>query len=487
MRLGTKILLLTLAATVGLSGTVIYLVSRDVTAREIDRARHTIKWAVSGYFESVEERHHRDSRLVTLLIEDPKFFAFFEPLETGNAEEKIFAQRQLTDEIFGQTVQNELSYGGISPAFQVLLNSRGKVLFAIAHDNPGLAKSLSTQLWPVDDALSQPATRKYIWLEKALYLAMAVPIHTIKGEDPTHVVFVGYRVDDQWLGKLLYLVREDASRREESLGVISAWFLVDGNIVARATSSGDSNAALPASAAALVSASSKSRAAEQREEIQLTSNGDRFATESVIFNPGANVQGVLAVVNSLDQQLAPLRRLQRNIALFTAAIIIIPLILARSLARLIAGPIEHAVAGPQRIAAGNFDQPLAIKRRDEIGQLAHSFNSMAAGLKQRDLIKDTFGKFVSPRLVEDFLTDPKRLALSRRVQTVLMSDLENFTPMTERLRPEDLVALLNEYLGRAADTVSAHGGIVDKFIADALVAFWGPPFSDDHATLACRG
>src|SRR2546421_2605794 len=222
MRLGTKILLLTLAATIGLSGTVIWLVTRDVTAREIDRARHTIKWAVSGYFESVEERHHRDSRLVTLLVEDPKFFAFFEPLETGNAEEKLFAQRQLTDEIFGQTVQNELSYGGISPAFQGLLNAHGKVLFSISRDNPGLAQSLSSQSWATDDASAHNPPRRYIWLDNALYIAMAVPIHTIKGEDPTHVVFVGYRVDDQWLGKLLYLVREDASRRQESLAVISA-------------------------------------------------------------------------------------------------------------------------------------------------------------------------------------------------------------------------------------------------------------------------
>src|SRR3954471_5064834 len=145
MRLGTKILLLTLAATVGLSGTVIWLVTRDVTAREIDRARHTIKWAVSGYFESVDERHHRDSRLVTLLIEDPKYFAYFEPLETGNAEEKLFAKRQLTDEIFGNTIQNELTYGGIYPAFHVLLNARGKILFAIARDDPALAKSLTAQ------------------------------------------------------------------------------------------------------------------------------------------------------------------------------------------------------------------------------------------------------------------------------------------------------------------------------------------------------
>src|SRR6185436_11684086 len=359
-------------------------------------------------------------------------------------------------------------------------------LLAIAHQKPELGKSLLAQSWPVDDAIAQPQTRKYLWLENNLYLALAVQIKAINDPEPTHVVFVGYRIDDQWLGKLLSLVREDASRRQESLAVISAWFLVDGKIVASATSSGVVSAALPDRAAALVTASAKAATAEQREEIQFTANGERFVGESVIFNPSQNVQGILAVVNSLDQQLAPLRRLQRNIAIFTIVIIIIALIFARFLARLIAGPIAQDVAGTQRIAAGNLDQPLSIQSKDEIGQLASSFNSMAAGLKQRDLIKDNFGKFVSPRLVEDFLTDPRRLQLSRRVQTVLMCDLENFTPMTERLRPEDLVALLNEYLGRSADIVSAHGGIVDKFIADAVDAFWGPPFSEDHATLACR-
>ncbi|HEV8377597.1 MAG TPA: adenylate/guanylate cyclase domain-containing protein [Tepidisphaeraceae bacterium] len=487
MRLGTKILLLTLAATVGLSGTVIWLVTRDVTARETDRARHTIKWAVSGYFASVDEWHQRDARLVHLLMEEPVARSQLSSLEEDDAEVRRFAQAQLAQELFGRGVQIELTHAGISPSFHVLLNSRGNLLFTNAIDNPALSKALASQTWPFESVLgSDPFARKYLWVNNALYLALAVPVRTTLGEEPNLAYFVGYRVDDQWLGKLLHVVREDASRREESLGVISAWFLVDGNIVARATSSGDSGAALPDRAAAIVTASAKSRAAEQREEIQFTSNGERFVGESVIFNPSQNVQGILAVVNSLDQQLVPLRRLQRNIAILAIVIIIIALIIARFLARLIAGPIEQVVAGTQRIASGIFDQPLTIKRRDEIGQLAVSFNSMAAGLKQRDLIKDTFGKFVSPRLVEDFLTDPRRLQLSRRVQTVLMSDLENFTPMTERLRPEDLVALLNDYLGRAADIVSAHGGIVDKFIADAVVAFWGPPFSDDHSTLACR-
>jgi class 3 adenylate cyclase len=486
MRLGTKILLLTLAATVGLSGSVIWLVSRDVTAREVDRARHTIKWAVSGYFESVEERHQRDARLVNLVMEESTVLAQLDQLETGSTEDVRFARRQFADEIFGRTIQQELTHGGISPAFHVLLNGRGELRVAAAQGNPNLAKALASQSWPQDDVLSPNPTRKYVWINNSLYIAMGVPIRMHLNEDPTHAYFVGYRVDDQWLSKLLNLVREDASRREESLTVISAWFLVDGNIVARATSSGNTSAVIPDRAAAIVTASGNNQRNDRREEIEFTSNGERFVGESVIFNPSQGVQGILAVVNSLDQQLAGLRRLQRNIALFTVGIIIIAVVVARILARLIAGPIEQVVAGTQRIAAGNFDQPLQVKRRDEIGQLAHSFNAMAAGLKQRDLIKDTFGKFVSPRLVEDFLTDPKRLQLSRRVQSVLMSDLENFAPMSERLQPEDLVALLNEYLGRAADTVGEFGGIVDKFIADAVVAFWGPPFSEDHAPLACR-
>src|SRR5439155_1929121 len=105
MRLGTKILLLTLAATVGLSGTVIWLVTRDVTAREIDRARHTIKWAVSGYFQSVEERHQRDARLAHLLLEDQNVRPQILNLEEEDAETRQYAQGQLVDEIFPRTVQ----------------------------------------------------------------------------------------------------------------------------------------------------------------------------------------------------------------------------------------------------------------------------------------------------------------------------------------------------------------------------------------------
>ena len=68
---------------------------------------------------------------------------------------------------------------------------------------------------------------------------------------------------------------------------------------------------------------------------------------------------------------------------------------------------------------------------------------------------------------------------------MLFSDLAGFTALSEKLTPADQVSLLNEYLGGAADAVTERQGMVDKFIGDAVVAFWGPPFTDDYAALAC--
>src|SRR5207253_3196697 len=140
MRLGTKILLLTLAATVGLSGTVIWVVSHDVTAHEVQRARRTIKWAVSGYFASVEERHQSDARVIHLLIEDQNIRPQLFRLEEGDAESRRFAQAQLGQVIFGETLQKELTHAGIAPSFHVLLNNHGELRFASAIDDPALSK-----------------------------------------------------------------------------------------------------------------------------------------------------------------------------------------------------------------------------------------------------------------------------------------------------------------------------------------------------------
>jgi adenylate cyclase len=146
------------------------------------------------------------------------------------------------------------------------------------------------------------------------------------------------------------------------------------------------------------------------------------------------------------------------------------------------------VGATERIARGDFDLRLPTSRRDELGALAGAMNGMAAGLAQRDRIKDTFGKFVDPRVVEEIIADPEKLRPGGdvRVQTVLFCDLARFTAISERLRPAEVVGLLNGYLAGVSAIVAEERGILDKFIGDAAVAFWGPPITDDHATRACR-
>jgi adenylate cyclase len=111
---------------------------------------------------------------------------------------------------------------------------------------------------------------------------------------------------------------------------------------------------------------------------------------------------------------------------------------------------------------------------------------MAIGLAQRDLIKDTLGQFVDPRIADVLLTNPASLRGQRAVQSVLFSDLEKFTGISEKLPPEELVKMLNRFLGASADVVKELNGYLDKFTGDGVIAFWGPPVEMNHSIAACR-
>jgi adenylate cyclase len=107
-------------------------------------------------------------------------------------------------------------------------------------------------------------------------------------------------------------------------------------------------------------------------------------------------------------------------------------------------------------------------------------------LLQRDLIKNTLGQFVDPRIADALLMNPSSLRGQRVVQSAMFCDLENFTSISEKLDPELLVQLLGAYLGAVADVVRDLNGYLDKFLGDGAVAFWGPPVESDHALAACR-
>jgi adenylate cyclase len=117
-----------------------------------------------------------------------------------------------------------------------------------------------------------------------------------------------------------------------------------------------------------------------------------------------------------------------------------------------------------------------------------SYVSVVEG-KEKRMIKGAFGKYLSPRVVEELMADPSRLGLGgeKRHISMLFSDLAGFTSMSEVLEPEMLVKVLNEYLHEMAEIVKAEGGMVDKYIGDAIFAIYGAPNAlPDHAARACR-
>ncbi len=152
-------------------------------------------------------------------------------------------------------------------------------------------------------------------------------------------------------------------------------------------------------------------------------------------------------------------------------------------------PVKTLVVGVRQVEGGNLDVEIPVQTQDEIGELTRSFNLMVVGLRKRDQIKETFGKYLDPRIVDSLLENPERMSMEgeKRIVTVLFSDIQGFTSISERLSPIAVVNFLNAYFNQMAQPIRKSHGIIDKFMGDAIMAFWGPPFtsSEEHAKLAC--
>jgi adenylate cyclase len=108
--------------------------------------------------------------------------------------------------------------------------------------------------------------------------------------------------------------------------------------------------------------------------------------------------------------------------------------------------------------------------------------------KQRLLIKSMFSTYVNPSVVDELISHPEKLVLGGRREelTVLFSDIEGFTTISQDMLPEELVAILNEYLSAMSEIIFTNDGTLDKYEGDAIMAFWGAPIpQEDHALRAC--
>lgn len=153
--------------------------------------------------------------------------------------------------------------------------------------------------------------------------------------------------------------------------------------------------------------------------------------------------------------------------------------------------IEKLTEFAYRIAEGEFDVNVSgeIKSKDELGVLANAFDDMTVGLQERDKIKGMFTKFHGTTITESLLNQEDVKKGNRCEAVVFFSDIRGFTDFSNNKTPEEVVAMLNSYFEVMVEIIIRHGGVVDKFVGDAIMAIWGAPHGtpDDakNAVMAC--
>lgn len=159
--------------------------------------------------------------------------------------------------------------------------------------------------------------------------------------------------------------------------------------------------------------------------------------------------------------------------------------ISRSLLR----PIRILSTAMTKVANGDLSQRVPVTSNDEVGELTGQFNNMVEGLRERERIRETFGRYVDENVASTILRREGLGVLSgeTRDATILFTDIAGFTTIAEVLPPERLVSALNEYLETVLAPIRAHGGIVNTFIGDGLFASFNMPLAcEGHATAAVR-
>jgi adenylate cyclase len=221
---------------------------------------------------------------------------------------------------------------------------------------------------------------------------------------------------------------------------------------------------------------------------------DLFATPFIgpsrLYTPGVELQATLIENALMGQAIVPVPVWQNTALLALALLLAWPALVYWSPVRsvLVVGAV---CAGVAILSAWLFvSHNLWLATATPVLSLGLAFISTGTGSywierRRATQIRSAFEKYVSSDVVGDIVAHPERLTLGgeRRELTLLFSDLAGFTSMSEKLSPEAVADVINLYLNEATKIIMSHGGTVDKFIGDAVMAFWGAPLTDPQHAL----
>jgi adenylate cyclase len=145
------------------------------------------------------------------------------------------------------------------------------------------------------------------------------------------------------------------------------------------------------------------------------------------------------------------------------------------LANVMSGALLSVNTAVKRVEQLDYAHCDAVHTGDELEALASGFNTMVDGLKERDKLRTTFGKYMTASVMEHLMAGKVALGGESLEVTILFTDIRSFTTLSERMDPQQLVGLLNEYFTEMVGIVMEEDGVVDKYIGDAIMAVFGAP------------
>ena len=172
---------------------------------------------------------------------------------------------------------------------------------------------------------------------------------------------------------------------------------------------------------------------------------------------------------------------------FTGILLSVSLILTFLFSSYFQKPLKKLTDEAKEISKGNYDAKAYIYSNDEMGVLGDTFNDMSQSLKEKEFMRDTFGKIVTPQVRDYLLKGNVALGGETVDVTVMFCDIRGFTSLSENMPPEKIVTMLNEYFTGLEECIASHGGVINKYIGDAVMALFGAPVhSETHASDAFK-
>ena len=188
-------------------------------------------------------------------------------------------------------------------------------------------------------------------------------------------------------------------------------------------------------------------------------------------------------VYSLKEAARVEQELRHKIFLYGALAMIAALAISYFLSHGLSVPINELVRGTHSVEQGNFETRVIVRSKDEIGQLADSFNQMTAGLALKEKYRSVLDVVADKRIAEDLIHGKIELGGEERAVSVLFCDIRGFTAITQNMEPPEVIQLLNEHFTPLTRVVYEHHGVVDKFVGDMIMAVFGAPTSHGNDPL----